>query len=86
MAYITDYETPEVAITLTRFREVFGGKLAASKGASAASILTEAALLSASAPVRFCRHRFSPTGELKYRGARRVRTQVHCISVPLLLL
>jgi hypothetical protein len=27
--------------------------------------------------VRFCRYRFSPTGELKYRGARRVRTQVH---------
>jgi hypothetical protein len=36
--------------------------------------------------VRFCRHQFSPTGELGYRGARRVRTQVHCISVPLLLL
>ena len=30
--------------------------------------------------------RFSPTGELKYRGAWRVRTQVHCIGVPLLLL
>jgi hypothetical protein len=25
--------------------------------------------------VRFCRYRFSPAGELKYRGARRVRTQ-----------
>ena len=35
--------------------------------------------------VRFCRYRFSPTGELKYRGARRVRTQVHCIKRPLLL-
>jgi hypothetical protein len=36
--------------------------------------------------VRFCRYRFSPTGELGYRGARRVRTQVHCMSGPFLLI
>ena len=35
--------------------------------------------------VSFCRYRVCPTGELKYRGARRVRTHVHCIS-PLLLI
>jgi hypothetical protein len=35
--------------------------------------------------VRFCRYRVSPAGsDLKYRGARRVRVQVHC--VPLLLI
>ena len=27
-----------------------------------------------------------PYGELKYRGARRVRTQVHCISVPFVII
>ena len=32
--------------------------------------------------VRCCRYRFPPTGELKCRGARRVRTQVHCIAYP----
>ena len=37
------------------------------------------------AQVRFCRYRVSPAGELKYRGARRVRAQVHCIKRTLLL-
>jgi hypothetical protein len=34
--------------------------------------------------VRFCRDRFSPTGESGYSGIRGAegRTQVHCISVP----
>jgi hypothetical protein len=38
--------------------------------------------------VRSRRCRFSPTGELGYRGirARRIRIQVHCISIPLLLI
>jgi hypothetical protein len=50
MAYVTDYVTPEVLITLARFREVFGGKRAgsATQASSATSILTESALLSAS--------------------------------------
>lgn len=53
MAYVTDYETPEVLITLARFREVFGGKrISGSKStqgsSSASAILTESALLSAS--------------------------------------
>jgi hypothetical protein len=34
--------------------------------------------------VRFCRCRFSATDELKYRGARRVRTQCPLLSVALL--
>ena len=36
--------------------------------------------------VRFCRDRFSPTGELGYSGIRGAVgwTQVHCISVTLL--
>ena len=34
-----------------------------------------AAVAAAVAQVRFCRYRFPPTDELKYRGARRVRTQ-----------
>ena len=36
--------------------------------------------VAAGGQVRFCHHRFSPTCELKYRGARRVRTQAHCIK------
>ena len=38
--------------------------------------------------VRFCRDRFSPTGELGYSGIRGAegRTQVHYISYPLLLI
>jgi hypothetical protein len=35
--------------------------------------------------VRFCRYRFSPT-RVKIQGRAGVRTKVHCISVPLLLL
>jgi hypothetical protein len=36
--------------------------------------------------VRFCRYRFCATGDLKYRGARRVRVQVHGNKRPLLLI